>query len=345
MKINGDYPVYGGGNISYYINQYNREDDIIIAKDGISANCIRYEKNKFFLNHHGWTLIFKDDTIIKKYMFYYLQSIQPELLSIAKGMAQLGINQENFYKIKIPIPSIEKQLEIVEYLDFIYDNIIKKNIKKIEDIKKLNKYYLSLNISFNTELEIKTLGEVCEFQNGYSFKSTDYEDQTATNIGILQIKSIQNGYININKITEYITENQKYKLYEIKKGDILIALSGATTGKIGLYDLDKIFYLNQRVGKINVKNSDIINYKYIYYWYICLDIDNKILNLAKGTAQPNISTNDISEIKIQIPPIEKQLEIVEYLNFNNDLIKTLEKENEINKNNAEQLLKNVLYKD
>ena len=106
------------------------------------------------------------DTIIKKYMFYYLQSIQPELLSIAKGMAQLGINQENFYKIKIPIPSMEKQLKIVEYLDFIYDNVIKKNIEKIEDIKKLNKYYLSLNISFNTELEIKTLGEVCKFDIG-----------------------------------------------------------------------------------------------------------------------------------------------------------------------------------
>ena len=141
MKINGDYPVYGGGNISYYINQYNREDDIIIAKDGISANCIRYEKNKFFLNHHGWTLIFKDDTIIKKYMFYYLQSIQPELLSIAKGMAQLGINQENFYNIKIPIPSIEKQEELVKRID-IFENTNKDIINLINNLKEFNKIKL-----------------------------------------------------------------------------------------------------------------------------------------------------------------------------------------------------------
>jgi type I restriction enzyme S subunit len=134
MKIEGQYPVYGGGNVSYYINQYNREDDIIVAKDGVSADCVRYEKNKFFLNHHGWTLICKEQ-IIKKYMFYYLQSIQPELLSIAKGTAQLGINQDNFYKIKIPIPSLERQQEIVTYCES-NDALIRQLEMEIENNKK-----------------------------------------------------------------------------------------------------------------------------------------------------------------------------------------------------------------
>ena len=134
MKIQGEYPVYGGGNPSYYINQYNREDDIIVAKDGVSVDCVRYEKHKFFLNHHGWTLICKEQ-IIKKYMFYYLQLIQSELLSIAKGTAQLGINQENFYKLKIPIPSLERQQEIVEYCEY-NDILIKQLEKEIENNKK-----------------------------------------------------------------------------------------------------------------------------------------------------------------------------------------------------------------
>jgi type I restriction-modification system DNA methylase subunit len=140
MKIKGDYPVYGGGNISYYINQYNREDDIIVAKDGVSIDCVRYEKNKFFLNHHGWTLICKEQ-IIKKYLFYYLQSIQDKLLSIANGTAQLGINQENFYKIKIPMLSLEKQKEIIEYCD--YNNEIIKNLEKeIENNKKQSEQFM-----------------------------------------------------------------------------------------------------------------------------------------------------------------------------------------------------------
>jgi type I restriction-modification system DNA methylase subunit/restriction endonuclease S subunit len=135
MKIKGEYPVYGGGNISYYINQYNREDEIIVAKDGISIDCIRYEKNKFFLNHHGWTLTYKEE-INKKYVLYYLQLIQPKLLSIAKGTAQLGINQENFYKIKIPIPSLENQEKIVAYYEQMNDEYKKHILDRIEEYNK-----------------------------------------------------------------------------------------------------------------------------------------------------------------------------------------------------------------
>jgi type I restriction enzyme S subunit len=141
MKIAGDYPVYGGGNVSYYINQYNREDEIIVAKDGVSADCVRYEKNKFFLNHHGWTIICKNE-ISKKYMFYHLQSVQPELLSIAKGTAQLGINQENFYKLKIPVPTIERQKEIVEYCEY-NDTLIKQLEKEIENNKKQAQQFIT----------------------------------------------------------------------------------------------------------------------------------------------------------------------------------------------------------
>jgi type I restriction enzyme M protein len=141
MKIQGEYPVYGGGNVSYYINQYNREDEIIVAKDGVSADCVRYEKNKFFLNHHGWTIICKDE-ISKKYMFYHLQSVQPELLSIAKGTAQLGINQENFYKLKIPVPSLERQREIVEYCEY-NDTLVKQLEKEIENNKKQAQQFIT----------------------------------------------------------------------------------------------------------------------------------------------------------------------------------------------------------
>jgi len=165
----------------------------------------------------------------------------------------------------------------------------------------------------NNEIIVKTLGEVCDFQNGYSFKSTAYEKQNETNIGIVQIKSIQNGFIDENKITEFFEENKKYKLFEIQKGDILIALSGATTGKIGIYSLLQKSYLNQRVGKITAKIG--ISKKYIYYWYVCCNVHEKILNLAQGTAQPNISTNDISNIKIPIPSLKRQQQIVKYLDF------------------------------
>ena len=223
-----------------------------------------------------------------------------------------------------------------QYIEFIELN----EEVKVLGIKKLNeKLQFTFEdkkeeiINYNSEIEIKTLGEICEFQNGYAFKSIDYEKQNDTNIGIVQIKSIQNGFIDSEKITEYIKGDKKYKSFEIQKRDILIALSGATIGKIGIYNLQQKSYLNQRVAKINAING--INHKYIYYWYICNKINEKILNISSGVAQPNISTNDISLMKIPIPSIEIQNKIVNYLDIiyekiifnNNEKIEDIKKLN------------------
>ena len=83
----------------------------------------------------------------------YLQSIQPELLSIAKGTAQLGINQENFYKLKIPIPSLEKQQTIVAYCD-ANSNLIKQLENEIEHNKNLAQQFIK-GIVKNLSVEVE----------------------------------------------------------------------------------------------------------------------------------------------------------------------------------------------
>jgi type I restriction enzyme S subunit len=258
-------------------------------------------------------------TSIKTCVFYFVKKregtdVLETKIKLSKTQKETGRD----YKF-----SKTHQTTKVKFYDYNpYEDI--KNLLVEVPIEKIVSNSYSLNyaeyMKDETEEEqyeegvvVKTLGEVCDFKNGYSFKSTDYEKQNETNIGILQIKSIQNGFIDENKITEYIEEDKKYKLFEIQKGDILIALSGATTGKIGIYNLEQKSYLNQRVGKINAKTG--ISQKYIYYWYVCCNIDEKVLDLAQGTAQPNISTNVIANIKIPITSLERQQEIVKYLDF------------------------------
>jgi len=93
MKIKGEYPVYGGGNPSFYINQYNYEDEIIIAKDGVSENCVRYEKNKFFLNHHGWVIKTKDSK--KQTPESYLVVLLDVIATVIKSCITTGIKRTN----------------------------------------------------------------------------------------------------------------------------------------------------------------------------------------------------------------------------------------------------------
>ena len=313
--------------------------DTILFSFKLSIGKTAIVGNPLYTNEAIAGILSKNNNLLSnKYLYYYLTI--NDFSKLGSGILGNGsLNKKSLEQIKIPIPSLDKQQEIVKYLDFIYENANKTSSSKITELKQLNEFCLNNQKIFGENV-VKTLGEVCNFQNGYSFKSTDYEKQNETNIGILQIKSIQNGFIDENKITEYIEENKKYKLFEIQKGDILIALSGATTGKIGIYNLEQKTYLNQRVGKINAKTG--ISQKYIYYWYVCCNIDEKILNLAQGTAQPNISTNDISNIKIHVPSLECQKEIVEYCEYNDTLIKQLEKEIENNKKQAQQFITGIV---
>ena len=293
-------------------------------------------------------------TSIKTCVFYFVKKregtdVLETKIKVSKTQKETGRD----YKF-----SKTHQTTKVKFYDYNpYEDV--KNLLVEVPIEKIVSNSYSLNYAeymkdetdeeqYEDGVVVKTLGDVCNFQNGYSFKSTDYEKQNETNTGILQIKSIQNGFIDENKITEYIEENKKYKLFEIQKGDILIALSGATTGKIGIYNLEQKSYLNQRVGKINAKTG--ISQKYIYYWYVCCNIDRKILNLAQGTAQPNISTNDISNIKIPLPSLERQQEIVKYLDFiyekanktSNEKIAELKQLNEFCLNNQKIFGDNVV---
>ena len=116
------YPLYGGGDISYYVDRYNNENEFIISKDGVSEKCVRYVGTKFFLNHHGWILI--NCKINKRYLGWYLYCNQDKIYNIASGAAQKGINQESIYNLDIPVSSNEDQLRFAQFCDSL---MIQKN--------------------------------------------------------------------------------------------------------------------------------------------------------------------------------------------------------------------------
>ena len=136
--INGDYGVYGGGDATYFINKFNNENKMIIAKDGVSENCVRWIKNKFFVNHHAWTVNINDKNISEKYIFHYLYGNQNKVYELAAGSAQKGINQKNFLNLQIPIPPKETQESIVKICEY-WD-------EQIENLKIQNKMLESNSI-------------------------------------------------------------------------------------------------------------------------------------------------------------------------------------------------------
>jgi len=126
-STSGIYPTYGGGDAGACISEYNRENEFMISKDGVSEKCVRYVSGKFFLNHHGWTIEPKD-VATYSYIGYWLLSNQDKLYDLAAGTAQKGINQDSFYSIEIPLPSLAEQ----QTLQSDFDEIRHKHAKIAE---------------------------------------------------------------------------------------------------------------------------------------------------------------------------------------------------------------------
>ncbi|MDD6911650.1 restriction endonuclease subunit S [Actinobacillus minor] len=160
------------------------------------------------------------------------------------------------------------------------------------------------------KVEWRALGDVSDFQNGFAFKSSLFKDDGQT---IVRITNINGKEVDLSDVKYFSLDDYSTILtsYEIKKGDILIAMSGATTGKIGLYNYEYTSYLNQRVGKF-IPKKNILNNRYLYHYL--LSKANEIYIIAGGGAQPNLSSNKLmTEIKIPIPPLSVQTEIARVL--------------------------------
>ena len=149
-----------------------------------------------------------------------------------------------------------------------------------------------------------TIGDIVQVQAGYAFKSKEFLEHGI--LGVVKIKNISEDVVNI-KDTQFISKETALRIDErfiVDSGAVLIAMTGANVGKIGIVPkTNKTLWLNQRVGMFKEK----VKYGlYFIYFLLSSEKYQRILkSMAKGTAQPNLSTSDIESIEIILPPQEE----------------------------------------
>jgi len=92
--------------------------------------------------------------------------------------------------------------------------------------------------------------------------------------------------VNLSDVKYFLLDDYNTDMtpYEVHQGDILIAMSGATTGKIGFYNYEHPSYLNQRVGKF-LPNANILNNRYLYH-FLLFQVLLILLNFHQYKALP-----------------------------------------------------------
>ena len=154
------------------------------------------------------------------------------------------------------------------------------------------------------------LGDYIFLKNGFAFSSTSYVEPKINSVPVIRISDI-NGKIASDTKACHVLKDIVVTGFEVVKGDLLIAMSGATTGKIGAYIGKTPAYQNQRVGNIKLINNECGHS--VYRNYLIASLTSDILKAAYGGAQPNISGSTIEEISIQLAPLNEQKRIADKL--------------------------------
>ena len=198
------------------------------------------------------------------------------------------------------------------------------------DIENIEKHNYSLNytnyleseeVKYNEDVEIRTLGEVCELIKGIKKNSKDGLDSGLYPLYYCSIL----GYLYLNT-------------YDYEGEGIIINKTNGS-GKCMVYYGSNKYNVGKTTLHFKSKSAKILT-RYIYYY-----LSNNIKLLEKyytGAMQQSIKFEDFDNIQIPIPSIEKQREMVEYCENNDRLIKQLEQEIETNKRNAELYINNIL---
>lgn len=173
----------------------------------------------------------------------------------------------------------------------------------------------------------ETLADVSEIISGFAFKSKDFK---GAGIPVVKIKNINPPYVDVSS-SECINEDEfdlkKLKRYELRTNDFVVAMTGATIGKVGRINYTIKSYLNQRVALIRPKPG--IDQRFIYYSVISTGFENHIhTHIDSHSVQANISARSIGKFPVNLPPLQEQKAIAEVLSSLDDKIELLQKQNE-----------------
>ena len=301
-----------------------KKDDIFIVKSGATTGNVGIvNTDEIFDIWSPLALIRCNKTLaIQKYIYFYLLStlFKSQVEFNWSFGTQQNIGMGVIERIKVILPPVSEQQKIVEVLDKKTAQLDKAKALLEEQIQKLKDYRTSLIYETVTKgldktvpmkdsgidwigqvpegWGVKPLKYLIEFKNGYAFDSQNLTIEQ-TGVKVIRIGDFKSSGIDFNAALNVFTSlNSKLDFYRIRKSQILIAMSGATVGKISFVNQEPNVYsvINQRVGIIESKIS-----KWIYY---CLSTDSFMSYIqlnSNGSAQPNISSGEISDFKVAIP--------------------------------------------
>ena len=156
--------------------------------------------------------------------------------------------------------------------------------------------------------QTKKLADLVEVQNGYAFSSKDYSESGHF---LMRIGNVQNGYISTAdpKFIKLPADGSLQR-FVLSEDDILVSLTG-NVGRVGVIQESHLpAALNQRVARISIRKDSPAT-RELLLLFLCSDwFREELIGAGHGAAQQNVSTKDLVEIELPVPPLAEQQRIV-----------------------------------
>ena len=262
-----------------------------------------------------------NQSLLYMYLFYYCISQKNVFIEKGKGGAQPNISQIILKQHPIPLPPLSEQQRIVERIEELFAKLdeAKERLQEVADSFAVRKAAI-LHKAFTGELtkqwrrENGVSDESWEESNFGKFTVSQYgytEKAHWEKVGpkFLRITDIQDNKVNWDEVPWCPIDEAGMKQYAVQIGDIMIARTGATTGKSYLIcdDVEAVFASFLIRLKVVDKNLD---YNYLYGYMQSEDYWRQITDFSSGIAQPGVNANKLKQIKFKCPSLPEQYEIV-----------------------------------
>lgn len=333
LRKTGIFPVLGSnGIVGYHDQAICSSPGIVVGRKGSAGSVIWTDSDFYPIDTTYYTDV--RSNVDKQYLYYLL--VNQKLYTLAQKAAVPGLNRDDVYSLRLPIPTLPEQKKIAEILSSV-DEAIRATQAVIDQTKTLKQGLLNQLLTkgighkkfkqteigeIPVEWEVKELYEVSDIHRGFAFKSEDYRENGIMCFRVSNINS--DGNILKNDV-KYLPECfwQEYKEYQLHADDFVIVMVGATTGKIGrLSGLNEKALLNQNMWKFN----HLGNIEKLFLYFIV----SRLPIRTQGGAHGFLKLDDIGKQLVAIPPLPEQNKIAELLTSIDETIRE-------NTNNLEQL--------
>jgi type I restriction enzyme S subunit len=273
--------------------------------------------------------------VVNEFLFFCLKEFSTILENLGNETVFSELSLGTLKNFFLPIPTLREQRSIVNFLDYKTNQIdlfIANRQKQIELLKEQfkkkiytaltkglsNKVFKSTNLPWFPEIpndwDLYKFNAAIKLHHGFQFRDNHFREEGVKVVKITQLKA--DGTLDLSEAS-FVEEKFLTIIKDriIKSGDILMALTGGTIGKIiCVDDIQEEVLQNYRVGKFVPKDSRTLD-KDFMFWVLSSDFTfAQILFLQRETGQPNIGISDFSKMFFPMPnTIEEQRKISAYI--------------------------------